>query len=185
MIKKIVLISLLFLFSILSFSQTQQEIDNISIKANPAPYSESSIKNTLIRNIGFISLKGHPRLYELKDYPDSLTVTMDSAKVTLKSGTSWDPYMNPPESKSITLKVIFKKVDSAATERLHYLKFVSVYEETGKFPYSMIDSLYFSNSYFDKNGEKILKIEFVNKPTSSEDRFNLFDRRILFKKEDN
>jgi hypothetical protein len=183
MTKKIVLLFQVVLFSTLSFSQTQQEIDNVPINLQISHFSEANVKNILKRNIFFIGLKGHPTLYELKNYTDSINAILDSTKITLKSGTSWNPLKSPPKSKNVFFKALLNKVDSATSDRLNYLKFVSVYEKTGEFPYSMIDSLYFCNSYYNKIGERILKIEFISIPSSEEDKFILSERRVLFKDE--
>ena len=171
------------MFSLISFSQSDTENDKVPIKANPNPPSEFAVQAKISMQISLISLIENLSLYELKGYPDTLKTVLDSAKITLKKGTSWNPLKDPPESKFIVFKVIFNKLDSVAMDRINYLEFMSNYEDRKDIPYEMVDTLFFSNSYYANNNEIIMKINFICLPNIEKAKFELTHREIVYMKE--
>lgn len=130
-----------------------------------------------------LEFKGDPRRIELINYPDSVYSILDTACIVLFNGGRWNPDTAPSTKGTIRRYLFSKKQDSVDVNTLKYLQFSSQYLTKG-YPYYMIDSLYFRQKYTNSEGELLMTVDFINKPTSPDDRFDLHDRRVIYMKKE-
>lgn len=157
------------------------EEENISINPHPSHSTEMRFQIHIRNLISLCSIRVDPRWLELSACKDSsIKVMRDSTFIYLKSGTAWNPEKTPPQCRFFLFKYI-AKLDSINTiNRLNYLEILSSYEHGGNY-FSLIDIIFFRNSYYSSENKKLMTIDFELKPDSlSKIGMSISKRDIIF-----
>ena len=177
---------LLFLniISISCFSQNRdkKDKDKETIYLQPTRSMEKEFEIYIIQTIQLTSLRYHPLMTDSVDNVGLTKAKLDSVKIKLKSGTEWDPTSDPPQARFLFFKLIFNKLDSADNDRLNYLKILSVYKDKRENTYQLIDNILYRKSYYNSEEIKLMTVDFIIKPDDNE-KFTLFDKKIIYKKD--
>lgn len=162
---RIQVITLFFsLLSLYSYAQKAQN-SKTAINFNPSKREESRYKEDIQTNIKLASMRSLVFYLDSLKEQSVMNKPIDSVRIQLKSGTTWNPTGEPPKAKVLLHFKSRKKLDSAERDRLNYLEFISTFNAYGRNEaYKMLDYLYFSKSYVDKALDKRVTIEHYIRP---------------------